>query len=446
MSDRQTDTSRRHFFEGMGSLGTALLVGGASPPARAGVPPGSKKLRYALVGTGHRGSGMWGAQVQKSYSDVVEFVGLCDPNPKRAEAARQLIGVDCPTFSDFDSLCREARPDLLAVTTVDAHHSEYIIKGLDRGLRVLTEKPMVTDERQCQAVLDAERRNQRNIIVGFNYRYSPRHERIKEILASGELGRVVSVSFDWYLDTRHGADYFRRWHHLRKNSGTLLVHKATHHFDLINWWLAADPVEVSAKGRLAFYGKNGAFRHSHCRPCPHKESCAFYFDVTKDPRLMQLYVGPESLDGYHRDGCLFKNDVDIYDSMTALVSYSNGVVMNYSLNACMPYEGYSLAFTCEKGTLTALLGERTKEGDQMTITVTKNFSKDPARVERPASSAEHGGGDQRLRDLVFRGVDMPAHLALPTSRAGALSCLTGIAARKSIEQNRAIKISDLVRL
>jgi len=389
---------------------------------------------------------MWGAEVRKSYSDIVEFVGLCDPNPKRAEAARQLIGVDCPTFSDFDTLCREARPDLLAVTTVDAHHSEYIVKGLDRGLRVLTEKPMVTDERQCQAVLDAERRNKRSIIVGFNYRYSPRHERIKDILASGELGRVVSVSFDWYLDTHHGADYFRRWHHLRQNSGTLLVHKATHHFDLINWWLAADPVEVSAKGTLAFYGKNGAFRHSHCRPCPHKERCAFYFDVTKDPRLVQLYVGPEAVDGYHRDGCLFKNDVDIYDSMSALVSYSNGVVMNYSLNACMPYEGYSISFNCEKGTLTAELGERMQGGDKMTITTTKNFSKDPPRVERPASSAEHGGGDQRLRDLVFRGVEMPPHLALPTSRAGALSCLTGIAARKSIEQNRAIKIADLVRL
>jgi predicted dehydrogenase len=138
--------------------------------------------------------------------------------------------------------------------------------------------------------------------------------------------------------------------------------------------------------------------------------------------------------------------VDIYDSMTALVSYSNGVVMNYSLNACMPYEGYSLSFTCEKGTLTALLGERLAGGDQMTVTVTKNFSKDPPHVERPGSSAEHGGGDERLRDLVFRGVEMPAHLALPTSRAGALSCLTGIAARKSIEQNRAIKITDLVRL
>jgi predicted dehydrogenase len=305
---------------------------------------------------------------------------------------------------------------------------------------------MVTDERQCRAVLDAERRNRREIAVAFNYRYSPRHERIKQILASGELGRVIAVSFDWYLDTEHGADYFRRWHRLRKSSGTLLVHKATHHFDLINWWLDADPVEVSAKGRLASYGKNGAFRHSHCRPCPYQRQCDFYRDVTSDARLVQLYVEPESVDGYHRDGCVFRSDVDIYDSMSALVSYDSGAVMSYSLNACMPYEGYSLLFTCEKGTLAARLVERLPGGDQMEITVTKSFGKSPPLVERPAASRGHGGGDQRLRDLIFRGVEAPRHLALPGSRAGALSCLTGIAARKSIEQGRAVRIANLARV
>jgi predicted dehydrogenase len=389
---------------------------------------------------------MWGADVQKGYSDVVEFVGLCDPNPKRAEAGRQLIGVDCPIFTSFDEMCEKARPELVGVTTVDAHHAEHIVKGLDRGLRVLTEKPMVVDEQQCQAVLDAERRNKRNISVAFNYRYSPRHERIKNILASGELGRVVSVSFDWYLDTEHGADYFRRWHRLVGKSGSLLVHKSTHHFDLINWWLDADPVEVSARGALARYGKSGPFRHTHCRTCPHRAKCDFHFDITKDPRLVQLYVGPEAVDGYHRDGCVFRNDVDIYDSMTAIVGYSNGVVMNYSLNAFMPYEGYSLLFVCEKGTLAARLKERLPGGDETEIVITRSFSKEPPSVEHPQASAGHGGGDERLRDIIFRGATAPRYLALPGSRAGALSCLTGIAARKSIQQQRSVKISELVRV
>ena len=130
---------------------------------------------------------MWGRTLVPRYSDVLEFVGLCDPNPKRAAASKELLGVSCPTFTSFDEMCEKAKPDLLMVTTVDAFHSEYIVKGLDRGLDVMTEKPMVINEAQCQAVLDAEKRNKRKIVVTFNYRYSPKHQKIKEILCLEKL-------------------------------------------------------------------------------------------------------------------------------------------------------------------------------------------------------------------------------------------------------------------
>src|SRR4029453_10223349 len=128
------------------------------------------------------------------------------------------------------------------------------------------------------------------------------HQQMKEILMSGEIGKVISVDFSWYLDVLHGADYFRRWHRLRKNSGSLLVHKATHHFDLMNWWLAADPVEVTGYGGLAIYGRNGAFRADNCRNCPHTSSCRFYYNMTNDKRRMDLYAACEDVYGYYRYG------------------------------------------------------------------------------------------------------------------------------------------------
>ena len=139
-------------------------------------------------------------------------------------------------------------------------------------------------------MLDAEKKSGRNIVVTFNYRYAPKHQKIKELLMAGEIGKVTSVDFSWYLDTRHGADYFRRWHRLRSKSGSLWVHKATHHFDLINWWLDADPVQVSAFGSLQNYGKSGPFRHTTCRGCPHQAKCPYYWDITKDKNLTELYV------------------------------------------------------------------------------------------------------------------------------------------------------------
>ena len=438
------DPSRRGFLGGVIGAGAGSLLVGGGGTARGA----AKKRRYAMIGTGHRGTGMWGADVVKDYPELVEVVGLCDSNPKRVETGRRLIGVNCPTFTRFDEMCDKTKPDLLAVMTTDATHADYIVRALDRGIDVLTEKPMVVDELQCQAVLDAELRNRRKITVTFNYRYARRHQHIKEILQSGQLGKVLSVAFDWHLDTGHGADYFRRWHRLQSQSGSLFVHKATHHFDLMNWWLEADPVEVSARARVAVYGKAGPFRHTHCRPCPHKSKCNFHYDITKNERQMAIYVANESADGYLRDGCVYRTDVDTYDTMTALVTYSNGVVMNYSLNAYMPYEGYQLVFTCERGTLAARLVENEPPGDEADVVVTKSFSKQPpAKQHFSDPDGNHGGGDKLLRDLVFRNTPVAKHLALPGSRAGAMSCLTGIAARKSVAAGgQPIKVASLIKL
>ena len=443
MSDSKL-IDRREFVKAGGAaaavaLGTKFVPAAVTPLARR---------RYAMVGVGHRGTSMWGKDVAAAYSNELEFVRLCDINGKRAEAGRKLIGVECPTFTNFDEMLSKTKPDLLVVTTVDSTHHRFITNALSKGIDVITEKPMVTEAVQAQAILDAEKKYNRKITVAFNYRYSPKHRKIKEILDSGEIGKITSVDFSWYLDTSHGADYFRRWHRLKSGGGSLWVHKATHHFDLINWWLAADPVDVSAYGALNVYGRNGNFRHTNCRPCSHKDKCPFYWDMTKDARLMKLYAECEDVDGYTRDGCVFKQDIDIYDTMSANVRYSTGVSMSYSLNASMPIEGYRVAFNGTKGRLEVRDYERQiwTEPTQSEIYLMKSFPKSRERIEMPDVKGGHSGGDERLKDLIFKKVDAPPYLQLPDSRAGAMSCLTGIAARTSIEQSRPIKIGDLIKI
>ena len=435
--------TRREFVKTAGGA----AVGTMAWPTVYAQRPSPARLRYAVVGTGIRAVGMWGRDVAQQFGEAVEFVGLCDLNPLRLEAARRIIGVECPTFTSLDAMLDQARPDLLMVTTVDATHSACIISALERGIDVATEKPMVTDEIQCQQVLDAERRTGKRVIVTFNYRYAPKHQKIKELLMAGEIGRVTSVDFSWYLDTSHGADYFRRWHRLRERSGSLWVHKATHHFDLINWWLDADPVRVSAAAKLDNYGSRGPFRHTHCRPCPHKTDCNYHWDVTRNPTLVNLYVNAESVDGYHRDGCVFREDTNIFDTMNAVVTYSNDVTMSYSLSAFMPVEGYRLAFNGTTGRLEVRDYERQPwdPGATTEMDLIRNFG-ERERVTLPEAQGGHGGGDVILRDLVFRGSPVAAHLQLPSSRAGAMSCLTGIAARKSCDSGQPVTISDLVRI
>lgn len=406
-----------------------------------------RKTRVALIGTGSRGNGMWGSSLVKDYPQYLEFVGLCDKNQGRVETGKKMIGVTCPTFTDFDKMMKETKPDLLIVTTMDSTHHEFIIKGMEYGADVITEKPMTTDEQKVQAILDAEKRTGKNCRVTFNYRYSPHRAKMWELLRAGEIGELTSVDFHWYLDTSHGADYFRRWHRLVECGGSLWVHKASHHFDLLNWWIDSDPETVFAAGSLDFYGKNGTMRAENCRACGNKDKCPFYFDITRNRSMMELYVANEQYDGYLRDGCVFKNDVNIFDKMAATIKYANGVQVAYSLTTYSPYEGYRIAFNGTKGRIDAWIEESKPVSDRNydEIVLFRNFSK-REYIQIPFGTSGHGGGDKLLKDQIFLpGIADPLKQCAGT-RDGALACLTGIAARKSIAAKAPVNIADLTSI
>ncbi|MDR2474736.1 MAG: Gfo/Idh/MocA family oxidoreductase [Bacteroidales bacterium] len=440
--------TRRNFLAAAGSLaGTALLspIPAADASVRNVVTDG-KKLRLAMIGTGHRGTGMWGKDLLQDYSSFMEFVGLCDINPGRVETGKQLIGANCPTFTDFEKMMQETKPDVLIVTTVDSTHDQFVIRSMELGVDSITEKPMTTDEKKVEAIIKAEERTGKKCRVTFNYRYSPHRAKMWELLHSGEIGELTSVDFHWYLDTSHGADYFRRWHRLVEKSGSLWLHKASHHFDLLNWWIDSDPEAVYAAGQLNFYGKNGLYRAENCRTCPHTGQCNFFFDITQKQRLMDLYVANEKYDGYLRDGCVFKNDINIFDKMAATIKYANGVQVSYSLTAYSPYEGYRIAFNGTKGRIDAWIQESKPVSDVNfdEIVLFKNFRK-REYIQIPFA-AGHGGGDKLLRDQIFLPNIADPMKQCASARDGAFACLVGIAARNSIASGEVVKIADLTSL
>jgi predicted dehydrogenase len=436
---------RRTFLTTTAAATTGTLLAGnlnASVPAI-----GSGKKRLAVVGTGGRASDMWTKPVLEKYGQYVEFVGLCDINPGRVETVRKYMGVNCPVYTDFGKMMAETKPDTLIVTTVDATHNQFIVKGMEMGADIITEKPMTTDEVKCQQIIDTERRTGKKVTVTFNYRYSPHRQKLWELLRNDAIGKITSVDFHWYLDVIHGADYFRRWHRLRENSGTLLLHKASHHFDLLNWWIDSDPVEVFAYGKLEHYGRNGAFRGETCRSCAFKDKCKFYWDINKSPALVSLYVDNEKYDNYHRDGCVFRNDINIFDKMGASIRYANDVQVSYSLTTYSPYEGYRIAFNGMKGRLEAWIKERQpwEEEPFDEIHLTTNFGKrDIFKISNQETG--HGGGDDRLKDKIFLpNVEDPYRQSAGT-RDGAMSLLIGTAARKSIYSGLPVQIASLTDL
>jgi len=445
ISRRSLHLTRRQFIANSSVALAVTAVAGSRFPLMA---QDRSRLKLAIVGTGSRGTSTWGKPVVDNYSDVVEIVGLCDINGKRVRAAQALMGSKAPTYTDFDRMVQETNPDAVMVTTVDATHYRYVIRALELGRDAITEKPMCTDEEQCQAILDVQKRTGRKVTVTFNARHEPEAKKVKELLMNKSIGELISVDFHEYLDTSHGADYFRRWHRLRENSGTLLVHKASHHFDQANWWLDSRPMEVTAFGDLKFYGHNNSFRSTHCRTCPFKPQCKFYWNVNQVPEYVKLYTECESEDGYLRDGCVWAENTNIYDTMSVLVKYENGVLMTYTANTYLPYEGQAISFNGTKGRLDfnsfAGGGFVNKE-----LRLTRSFGQSEVVKNLEAHrEGGHEGADTSIQDLVFRGQPSPDPLGLRADlHAGALSSLIGIAAYRSIERRgQRIRIADLVRL
>ena len=425
------------------------------------------RRRYAQVGTGGRASFFYEA-IARDYRGTSELVAFCDVNPTRMAVANRTIerlGADpVPTFAPdrFDEMVRTTKPDTVIVTSIDRTHHRYIVRAMELGCDVISEKPMTVDEAKCQEILDAIARTGRKLRVTFNYRYSPHATKVRELIRDGAIGTVNQVHFEWVLDTSHGADYFRRWHRDKRNSGGLLVHKATHHFDLVNFWLASRPKTVFAFGDLLFYGRENAERrgvtrfYSRVHGSPQAEGDPFALHLERSEGLKALYLDAEKDDGYLRDQSVFGDGISIEDTMAVLVRYAGGAMMSYSLVAYAPWEGFRVCFTGTKGRLeveivessyVSAAGKKSMEGAARECRITLRPMFEPPRdVEIPAASGGHGGGDPvLLNDLFGRPVPDPFNRAA-SHVDGAWSILTGIAANRSIRTGLPVDVDSLVKL
>ncbi|WP_413721284.1 Gfo/Idh/MocA family protein [Sodalis sp. RH24] len=420
--------------------------------------------KYALVGTGGR-AGLYLQAIAGEYRTRGAFVAFCDTNRTRMEYANRLIGaaghdgVPMYTALEFDRMITETRPDTVIVTSIDRTHHRYIVRAMELGCDVISEKPMTIDEEKCQAIIDAINRTGKSLRVTFNYRYAPHHSKIRELLAAGAIGEVFSVHFEWLLNTRHGADYFRRWHRDKRNSGGLLVHKSTHHFDLVNFWLNSEPETVYAQGDLRFYGKDNAesrgvgqfYSRAFGSEAAAEDPFALHMDQSEP--LRELYLNAEHEDGYYRDKSVFDDGISIEDVMGVMVRYKNKAIMTYSLNAYLPWEGLNVVFNGSRGRLEMKLvetsyvnsgGEKELEGaiESCSIRVFPLFAA-PYDVPVDFLAGGHGGGDKVMLADVF-GAPAPDPLKRAASyRDGAMSILTGIAANRSLRTELPIHIRDL---
>ncbi|MDC7232072.1 MAG: Gfo/Idh/MocA family oxidoreductase [Spirochaetales bacterium] len=436
--------------------------------------------KYVIVGLGSR-SDMFSSAILDSHKEYCQLLALCDTNQGRMDwwnrsYKEKFNAGPFKTYdaADFDTMISEQKPDTVIVTATDRVHHKYICRAMELGCDVISEKPMTIDAERNKQIFDTIETTGRNLTVTFNYRYSPRNSLVKELIQNGEIGEVISVHFEWMLNTKHGADYFRRWHRDKKNSGGLMVHKSTHHFDLVNWWLDDTPSEVFGMGRLAFYGQENAENrgvkefYPRCKDNIYAMKDPFALNLMDGGKLQGLYADVEEYDGYIRDHSVFSQGISIEDTMSVLVRYKSKATLTYSLNAFCPCEGYKVSFNGTKGRIEMDISEMPYVSgsafDQNNpdfnmsdidfdfggltekITVQKLWG-EPREVEWDKDTAGgHGGGDKILMDDIFKGAgdDPLKRAAGPVD--GAKSILVGIAANKSFETGQMVSIDDLFKL
>lgn len=436
--------------------------------------------RYALIGTGYRAT-MFVRALTTTHRRAGQLVALADTNRHRLEVhAASAEAAGLPPIARYDAaalerLLDEVRPDRLIIVSPDHTHARYVVAALDRGIDVICEKPLAIDVAGLRAISDSVGRSRARLTITFNYRYSPRNAVVKRLISEGAIGEVLSVHFEWLLDTSHGADYFRRWHRQKENSGGLLVHKSTHHFDLVNWWLADRPSSVYALGGLKFYGARNAARRGYpISPTlsrdANRRSDPFLLDIAADPHLKSLYLEAEHLDGYFRDRNVFDEGITSEDTLSLTVGYRKGASMSYSLTAYSPWEGYRVSINGTGGRIDLDVIERSwvPAPESTNEMVAVDPSALPARagsgnnlrpegervilqqlwhpaveVAIPAGAGGHGGGDGAMLDDVFFGSS-----ADPLNRAsgyidGVRSVVVGVAGNRSLELRQAVDTADL---
>jgi predicted dehydrogenase len=370
----------------------------------------------------------------------------------------------------------EVRPDLVIVVSPERFHREHIVKALDAGCQVATEKPLCTTIEDAAAIVAAEKRTGRKVFMAFNYRHIPLCSRIRELVQTGAIGRPVSMDLTWYLDYKgHGASYFRRWHRLMRESGGLLITKASHHFDLANWWMDDVPDVVFAQGTRQFFGAGrNPYVGKRCRDCAHGGQCEWYTDVCVKDRTEELSrelgYRVKGVRDYDRDYCPFGDDVDIYDTLAVQVRYRQGGLLSYSLNASVPYEGWNLAINGTRGRLESKItdnkphpgwqqrhqivgpdGKLLKGGKYRITDWPADYgihvmphAGDDYEVTLPNIADGHGGGDFKIFDAALADLypEKDALNVFASAVHGALSTAIGAGANESIRSGQPVRLSD----
>ncbi len=246
--------------------------------------PKSGPITAVLCGAGSRGFeayGDWALKHQKR----LKFIAVADPNEERRKRFQNLHGIEPKLcFDSWDTMLNDQIgkiADVCFVCTPDRLHYKPTIRALEMDYNIFLEKPIAPTLEQCQHIEKLAKEKNRLVQIGHVLRFTTFFKKVKEIVDSGEIGRILhyehseNVSAIWHF----GHSFVRGWYKNAADSNPVILAKSCHDLDLIHWIIGDYATEVVSTGDLTFYTPENAPPGAPDRctdGCPHSETCTWY--------------------------------------------------------------------------------------------------------------------------------------------------------------------------
>lgn len=364
-------------------------------------------MKLALIGAGQRGMIYAKYAYEKANAEICAVVDIS--KEKRDIAAKEYNIPGERTFADVKDFFAQGKiADAIILATMDRDHYKQAMDAMDLGYDILLEKPISPDIQECIDIRNKAREKGVTIVVCHVLRYTRFFSTIKQIIDSGELGRVITIQHAENVGNFHMAHSFVRGNWRNSDlSSPIIMQKSCHDMDILLWLVGSNCKRISSFGNLSYFKEENAPIGStdRCLTCPCAPNCRFdgkkaYLpikgdwpalvlteDQSEEGILKALKEGP-----YGR--CVFRCDNNVCDNQVTSIEFENGVTATFHLSGLTNKMHRTIKVMCENGDI---IGDDSEDF----ITVTKyspNYLYEGEVKKIPINNEEgfHGGGDYRL--------------------------------------------------
>lgn len=407
-----------------------------------------KAITAITLGAGNRGNVYGDYAVE--YPEELDIVGVAEPIEIRRTRYMKKHNIPIKqSFYTWEDVFKVPKfADAILITTPDDLHYGPCMEALKMGYDILLEKPISPSEKECRDILELSKKTGRIVAVCHVLRYAPYFIKLREIIQSGVLGKVVSMQHFEPIEHIHMSHSYVRgnWHN-SKTATPIILAKSCHDLDIMKWMLEKYCTHVQAFGSLSWFNEKNAPKGSTARcmdGCTHEPNCpysalkiyyrerqrTYVFDLpenkTKHGEVILNYLRTTN---YGR--CVYKMENDQPDHYTCNLLFEDEVTATFNMEAFTSYHGRR---TRIMGSLGDIVGDMQKFVHTDFLTGKK--------TEWAQESDGHGGGDWRLvSDWIQAVSQQDSSLLTSTIDASIESHLMGFAAEISRKEKRLMEVS-----